>query len=171
MGTRTLTIGFTSLLVFVFATALIQSRHFTIWDGVGPWLSSSVGLILSLVLLVSTTRSGSRAGGKREAEQLQTNEFDSEGTHLQWKTLGIFALSFLAVLGGIALVGLPISVLVFTILYPKLQGHIRWPVLLLTALICFAFLAYFTNVMRLYMPEPLILKWGIKLPRLLGGIY
>ncbi len=160
----------TSFFTLCFTAALIMSIGFTVFDGIGPWFSCGLGLVLSLSLLVSTWRKSRSRGAKKE--KLVTSEFNSDametGEENFFKRAGIFLASVVVMYAGIATIGFPISMLLFIVIYSRWQGRLGWGVIALSALVSAFFIFYFAYALELFWPTPLISQW-VQLPRILGG--
>ncbi len=160
----------TSFFALCFAVAIVMSLGFSVFDGIGPWFSCSIGLVLSLSLLYSTWRKS--RGKEAKKEKLVASEFNSEamvtGEEKFFKRAGIFLVSVVVMYAGIATIGFPIALLLFIVIYSRWQGRIGWGTIAISVVASAAFMGYFSYALDLFWPTPLISLW-VHLPQMLGG--
>jgi hypothetical protein len=167
-----LSLTFGIMCAVIFGWALWDSRGYHFLDGIGPWFACGIGLVLSLISVVRQSNLLRRMRiHNLGSSQMSSSEFSADGVATSgeyWRSLTTFGVSVLALYIGVALVGLPIAFVIFLVVYLRLEGHVRWPILILSVVIGLGFLVYLAYFLEIFWPESLILNW-VKLPRLLGG--
>lgn len=145
-------IGFSALMVLVFAFAVFEARTWQIEARLFPWVIGFPLLALALIQLALDI-------WKPRGNTSEDASVEVPAWIVGRRTVPIIAWIMGFVL-AIWLLGLSISVPVFTFLYLKLQAQERWWLAVLFALVAWGVLfGLFDRALHLPFPEGRLLRW------------
>ncbi len=159
-----LSFAFEIFCVILFGLSLIATRNYRVVDSEFPWVFCGLGFILSVYVTIRDLQKV-RQGQTKDAGAV-TSEFNSAEANITRANMigmAVFVLTILAIYVSIALVGLPITFLLFVIVYPRLHGHVRWRTILIALPVTFGIILYLDSAMSIFWPTGIISNW-IELP-------
>ncbi len=159
-----LSFAFEVFCVVLFGLALIATRHYRVVDSEFPWFFCGLGFLLSAYVTIRDLQKV-RKGQTRDtgAVASEFNSAEANLTRANMIGMAVFVLTIVAIFVGVALVGLPITFLVFIVIYPRLHGHVRWRTILIAIPVTLTIIIYLDSAMGISWPTGILSNW-VNLP-------
>ncbi|MDP2643986.1 MAG: tripartite tricarboxylate transporter TctB family protein [Desulfobacterales bacterium] len=150
---------FTLFMLGVFAFALLESRKWPFRASILVLVLGSCGLLLVLAQLVLDWRNRTGTVSKEKKPEFELADFDTADPKAtrrgNWEAWGwIFGL-----LVGIRFLGFQLILPLFVLAYAKVYGARWWISIVLAGFIGLFLYGVFDQILHVYWPEPILLKW------------
>ncbi len=156
---------YTAVIVLLTALAVFYAKDWPFQARAFPWLAGITTATLGLLLVVTDIRRLAM-GHRLEVTSGQQADIESGYDMAAWSTYKKFARVFgwiLVLYAGIWLVGLRVAVVAFFIAYLRLEGRLRWFLIVPLTALMVLFLVYFDQLLAVHWPRGIMGQWlGIK---------
>jgi hypothetical protein len=158
---------FCGFIATIFAFALVEVWNYKRGGQIFPLLVAGTGLLLAVFELFLIWRGEGKTTKQLARDFVDIAIDESIPAKLAYMRALRYLLWILAFYLGIWFMGVKISVILFFVLFLKLEGETSWKmVVFLTGSAVYLVFFHFEQILSIHWPEPFIARW-VKLPWLL----